>query len=233
MLQRILASGTPAGHLRPDGGSKGSGVSMEAVLWDIDGTLALSEPFHLRALRTTAAEDGIELPPEIHEVMLGRTAEETHAYIVEHYGLSEPFDRWIERKYGHYVRAAPTIPPRPGALEAFLALARRGVKQALVSNSDRIVVEANIKALGLFVPRLVSVSRNDVIEGKPAPECYLRAALLLGVEPSRCVVIEDSPTGAQAGVNAGMRVLAWPEQPGFTFPAGAEVVEDVGRVLLG
>jgi HAD superfamily hydrolase (TIGR01509 family) len=207
-----------------------------AVLWDIDGTLALSEPFHLRVLQSIAREYGIELPDEFHEEMVGRTAEESFVLVCERYGLKEDFGRWIERKYRRYVEVAPEISSRPGAIEAFRRLRAAGVLQALVSNSDRIVVEANVRALGLLIPRLVTVTVNDVRLGKPNPEPYLRAAHLLGVEPAACVVVEDSPTGARAGVAAGMRVLAWPENPAFVFPEAAQLVPhegDIGAALAG
>ena len=204
-----------------------------AVLWDIDGTLALSEPFHLRTLQATARDYGIDLPDAFHEQMVGRTAEETFALVREHYGLEETFPRWVARKYRRYVEVAPEIPSRPGAVEAFRALRAAGAHQALVSNSDRIIVEANIRSLGLLIPRLVSVTLNDVRLGKPDPEPYLRAAHLLAVEPAACVVVEDSPTGARAGVAAGMRALAWPENPHFVFPEGATVIrhDDIGAAL--
>jgi HAD superfamily hydrolase (TIGR01509 family) len=215
----------------------GRATPAKAVLWDIDGTLALSEPFHLRVLQATAREDyGIELPDVFHEEMVGRTAEEAFILVCERYGLEEDFGRWIERKYRRYVEVAPEIPSRPGAVEAFRRLRGAGIQQALVSNSDRIVVEANIRSLGLLVPRLVTVTVNDVRLGKPHPEPYLRAAHLLGVEPAACVVVEDSPTGARAGVAAGMRVLAWPENPAFVFPEAAQLVPhegDIGAALAG
>jgi HAD superfamily hydrolase (TIGR01509 family) len=209
-------------------------VTPRAVLWDIDGTLLLSEPFHFRSIRATAAEYGIDLPDSFHLEMVGRSAEETYLLICERYGLGEDFGVWVARKYRRYVELAPQIPSRPGALEAYRALHAAGLLQALVSNSDRIVVDANIAAMGLFQPRLVSVTINDVREGKPAPEPYLRAAHLLGVEPTRCVVVEDSPTGARSGLAAGMRVLAWPEDPALVFPPEVTLVEgEITPALAG
>jgi HAD superfamily hydrolase (TIGR01509 family) len=209
-------------------------VTARAVLWDIDGTLLLSEPFHFRSIRATAADYGIELPESFHLDMVGRSAEETYLLIVERYGLAEEFGVWVQRKYRRYVELAPSIPSRPGALEAYRALHAARVPQALVSNSDRIVVDANIAAMGLFQPRLVSVTINDVREGKPQPEPYLRAAHLLGVEPAGCVVVEDSPTGARSGLAAGMRVLAWPEDPALAFPAEVALVAgEIAPALAG
>jgi HAD superfamily hydrolase (TIGR01509 family) len=199
-------------------------VTLRAVLWDIDGTLVLSEPFHLRTIQASAAEQGIELPDSFHLEMVGRSAEETYILICERYGLQESFAHWIERKYRRYLALAEQIPGRPGAIEAFRTLRAAGIPQALVSNSDRIVVEANIRTMGLIMPRLVTVTINDVRLGKPEPEPYLRAAYLLGVEPTECLVVEDSPTGVQAGLNAGMRVLAWPESAALSFPPAAEIV---------
>ena len=193
-------------------------MAPRAVLWDIDGTLLLSEPFHFRSIRATAADYGIELPDSFHLDMVGRSAEETYVLICERYGLEEDFGVWVARKYRRYVELAPRIPTRPGAIEAYHALHAARVQQALVSNSDRLVVEANIATMRLFQPRLVSVTINDVREGKPSPEPYLRAAYLLGLEPAHCVVVEDSPTGACSGLAAGMRVLAWPEDPALVFP---------------
>jgi FMN phosphatase YigB (HAD superfamily) len=87
-------------------------VGARAVLWDIDGTLVLSEPFHFRALRGVTAEYGIELPDSFHEEMVGRTAEETFILICERYGLEESFARWVAKKYRRYVETAPQRSPR-------------------------------------------------------------------------------------------------------------------------
>lgn len=209
-------------------------ATIRAVLWDIDGTLLLSEPFHFRSLRAAAADHGIDLPESFHLEMVGRSAEEAFILVRERYGLRESFARWVAGKYRRYVESAPGIPPRPGALEAFLALREARVRQALVSNSDRIVVDANIRTLGLAVPRLVSVTINDVRKGKPDAEPYLRAAHLLAVGPEECAVVEDSPTGASSGLAAGMRVLAWPEDPRLEFPVGVEIVRGgIGPALAG
>ena len=206
-------------------------MTVRAVLWDVDGTLILSEPNHLQALRDTAAVHGVTLSDDFHAEMVGRTADHTYNLIRERYHVTEPFDSWIERKYRRFVALAGRLAPRPGALESFNMLRRGGVPQALVSNSDRIVVETNIKALDLIVPKLVSVALNDVRHGKPDPEPYLRAAHLLGVEPRACVVVEDSAPGAMAGLRAGMTVLAWPELAGTAFPDGVVLVDDVRQGL--
>ena len=106
--------------------------------------------------------------------------------------------------------------------------------QAVVSNSDRLIVDANLRAVGIVEPGLKTVSRNDVREGKPDPEPFLRAAWLTGVDPADTFVMEDSYTGASAGLAAGMKTIFWPERP-MVGPPGALVANSAAEVrkLLG
>jgi HAD superfamily hydrolase (TIGR01509 family) len=120
---------------------------------------------------------------------------------------------------------------RPGALEAWRTFAELGLRQAVVSNSDRIVVNANIRVLGLEEPGFISVSINDVRNGKPHPEPYRRGAALLGFEPHQCLAIEDSPTGARAALAAGTRIIAWPEDRELQFPPEIDPIDDLEPVI--
>jgi HAD superfamily hydrolase (TIGR01509 family) len=145
------------------------------------------------------------------------------------------FDQFRRLKYGYYTDHAHEIEVRPGALEAWHTFAKHGLRQALVSNSDRIVVNANIRVLGLEEPGFISVSINDVLNGKPHPEPYERGAALLRVQPHQCIAIEDSPTGARAALAAGTRIIAWPEDLELEFPPEITPIHDleseIGKVL--
>jgi sugar-phosphatase len=78
---------------------------------------------------------------------------------------------------------------------------------AIVTSATRVMVERWLPAVGLPTPRIL-VAVEDVVNGKPAPEPYLRAAELLGHAPARCLVVEDAPAGIAAGKAAGATVLA-------------------------
>ena len=195
-------------------------MTPKAVYWDMDGTLIDSEPLHEEALVVALRNAGIEPPLDLHDRVLGVAAGPVYVMLRDEFGLDLPFDEWIERKYVFYLAHAGDLKPRPGALEILNELNALGVAQAVVSNSDRIIVGANLRALGLESPGLRTVSRNDVRLGKPDPEPFLRAAWLTGIEPEHSCVMEDSATGATAGVAAGMRTLFWPQQP-MAGPAGA------------
>ncbi|MBT9385013.1 HAD family phosphatase [Pseudooceanicola sp. CBS1P-1] len=190
------------------------GFPHAAVLWDIDGTLADSEPLHLETFRRVAASVGVTLPEDFHERTVGRSEEMSLGLLQSDYGLPLGMAEWTKRRFADYISHAPEIPAIPETLALWHRLAALGVAQALVSNSDRMIVAANIATLGLERPGLVSVTRNDVVQGKPAPEPYLRAALLLGVAPEACAVVEDSATGMRAGLAAGATVYAVPHAEG-------------------
>lgn len=198
-------------------------MTPKAVFWDMDGTLVDSEPLHEIALRKSLEEEGIVPPQDLAEQVVGIAASVVYEMFCKEYGLRVPYDEWIARKYGHYLPLVEKLVPRPGALEIFRELKAMGVQQAVVSNSDRIVVDVNLRAIGLSYPGMKSVSRNDVREGKPHAEPFLRAAFLAGVDPADAVAIDDSWTGVNSGLAAGMKTVFWPERP-MAGPSGAIVV---------
>ncbi len=209
-------------------------MTPKAVYWDMDGTLIDSEPLHEEALVSALRSVGVEPPADLHARVVGQAARPVYEVLRDQFGLSLDFDDWINLKYDHYMGRAPNLLPREGAMEIFRDLKAKGVVQAIVSNSDRMVVEANLKAVGLHEPTMKTVSRNDVRYGKPDPEPYLRAAYLTGIAPADTAVMEDSVPGALAGVAAGMRTIFWPQDK-IDGPAGALVAhstEEV-RALLG
>ena len=205
-----------------------------AVLWDMDGTLVDSEPLHEAALISALNNLGLTPPPDFHEHIVGQDARAVYGWCRDHLGLSLPFREWLRLKYRVYLAAVETLQPRSGAVDLFFRLREDGRPQAIVSNSDRMVVNANLDAAGLWDPGLVTISRNDVCAGKPDGEPYRRAAWLLRADPGDCLVVEDSTTGARAGLAAGMRTLFWP-QTALATPEGAESIsslEELESILL-
>jgi HAD superfamily hydrolase (TIGR01509 family) len=125
---------------------------------------------------------------------------------------------------------------KPGLSELVEAASARGLGLAVASSSTRALVDATLERFALR-PRFQAVVSGDMVERlKPAPDIFLCAAELLGVEPAACVVLEDSIAGVRAAVAAGMPVIAVPELDGLAF---AELTPHVlgdlhqARVLLG
>lgn len=201
-------------------------VAPAVILFDLDGTLVDSEPLHGEALARTLASYGIDDADGLHAEAFGRTVEDEYAIAARRIGIDAPFDEWIARKYRFYFDLLPTLEIRRGAPELFRRLDSLGTRLAVVSNSDRMVMQANLRAAGLEWHGLVTVSRNDVRHGKPSPDGYERALYLLGGRAADAVVVEDSPTGAAAGLAAGCRTLFWPQLP-LPTPEGAERVDSI------
>lgn len=182
----------------------------------MDGTLLDSEPIAVKALSACLSEQGITSPIDLHESVIGRSADGVHAWLVREHGLALDFVAWEKRRHHHYMSLAGRLTGFEPSIKMWRVLEANGILQAVVSNSDRAIVDVNLRAAGLARPGLVTVSRNDLRRGKPDPEGYLRAAWLLRVDPDECVIIEDSLAGASAGIASGMMTMFVPHA---TVPA--------------
>ncbi len=121
----------------------------------------------------------------------------------------EEINRDVVQRIEELYRAR--LPVMPGAVEAVRALHGRW-PLGLASSSNREIIDLVLDLAGLADRFVVTVSSEEVARGKPAPDVYLEAARLVGVEPDRCVAIEDSSNGFRAAVAAGMAVIAVPNQ---------------------
>lgn len=204
-------------------------MTIHAVLWDIDGTLADSEPVHERNVINVAARNGVVLTPEDIHRFLGRTNAAVWDYLQAERGLSLSKEAWLDALHGDYDQMAPEIKPRAGAMTHLFLFASMGLRQAAVSNSTRRNVDVTLRALDIEQMLEFSISASDVSKPKPDPEPYLRAALRMMTPPGNCLVIEDSPTGARAAKAAGMRVMAWPQNPDLVFDLVDYITDDLAR----
>jgi HAD superfamily hydrolase (TIGR01509 family) len=181
-----------------------------AVLFDMDGTLIDSEPVWFETEVRLLAEQGFDLGPEHWEKVLGQPNEVACTYLIEVSGIPLTWRELSERiEAAMAEQLSQGLDLLPGAKELLVELQDAGVPTALVSASSRRIVDSCLGAIGADFFRH-TVSGDDVTRSKPAPEPYLLAAELLGVDPADCVVIEDSPIGVAAGAAAGCRVLAVP-----------------------
>jgi HAD superfamily hydrolase (TIGR01509 family) len=178
-----------------------------AVLWDLDGTLVDTEPLWFEAEEAMALRHGASWSTEHAKNLVGNSLEVSAAYIREHMGVPLSLEQILEELL-QYMEAhtAARATFQPGALQLLGALRAAGVPCALVTMSYRRLVTPLLPRLGeeAFA---VTVCGDEVEHGKPHPEAYLRAAAHLGVDPTDCVVIEDSPSGAASGEASGARVV--------------------------
>ena len=182
--------------------------TFDAVIFDLDGVLLDSEPIYLAATNTVLAREGRCLSPEDNARFIGWRYADMLAEIIPRLGLAHPIDyyRAETRRIILDTLSGPLEPP-PGAVALLERIDAAGVPRAVGSSSARSWVEMILSALGLRERFPVVVGGDEVAEGKPAPDIFLRCAELLGVEPSRCVVIEDSLNGVLAARRAGMAAI--------------------------
>ena len=203
---------------------------FKAVLWDMDGTLVDSEAIAVEALATALAEQRIARPADLYERVVGRTADAIYEWLAQEHGLTPDFIAWEMRKHHHYVANAVELKGFAAAIDVWHRLDALGIAQAVISNSDRMIVDINLNAIGLTKPGLVTVSRNDLRRGKPDPEGYLRAAWLLGADPECCLIVEDSLSGAAAGIASGMTTVFVPHAT-VPAPMGVSALSNMNDVL--
>ena len=180
-------------------------TAIDAVIFDLDGVLADTEPVHLEAARRALAP--ATLPLESYVRFMGGGTEQFGAWIEQTYGI--PDERFFERYTAAFIdllQAGPS-PMMVGADALVRAVLRRDLRVAVASMSRAAWVEATLAAIGLreLFPLVVTV--EQVGQPKPDPEVYLQAASLLGVRPENCLAIEDSIPGVAAAAAAGMLVV--------------------------
>ncbi len=180
-----------------------------AVVFDCDGTLVDSEPLAYRAWSTELGRHGFEVRREDTEATRGRSYADVHAYFAERVDDLPAADAfWKRFRTTLFGLLETELSAFDDAVCAARDLRARGVRVAVASSSPRERLDATLRAAALDGLFEVTVAGDEVERGKPAPDLFLRAAEALDVSPADCVAVEDSPSGVEAALAAGMRVVA-------------------------
>ncbi|MGD8360279.1 MAG: HAD family phosphatase [Gemmatimonadota bacterium] len=177
-----------------------------AVLWDLDGTLADSREYHWRAWQEAMGAEGLTVTQEQFLASFGQRNDAILGAWLGDGAEAEQIRRIGDAKEAFYRELVRTegIAPLPGAAEWVRTLHEEGWRQAIASSAPRLNVEVMHEALGFSGLIETLVAAEDVTEGKPDPEVFLRAAHRLEVPPDRCVVVEDAEAGIEAARRGGM-----------------------------
>lgn len=202
-------------------------ILCRGMLFDLDGVLVDSTPAVARVWHGWALEHGFD-PDEVVRAAHGRPSITTIRDYLPGADYEEE-NREVERRE---IADLDGVVPLPGAVELLRALPSGS--WVIVTSCTRPLAEVRIRASGVPRPKFL-VTSDDIRNGKPAPDPYLRAAELLGVPARECVVVEDAPAGVRAGKAAGCRVIAF----GTTMPetelrdAGADwLAKDCSAISL-
>ncbi|MBI4302858.1 MAG: HAD family phosphatase [Chloroflexi bacterium] len=181
----------------------------KSVIWDLDGVIVDTAPYHFEAWREVFRKRGIDFTREHFKESFGQRNDAIIRKVLGEEVSQQEIDVIsLEKEEIFRRKVKPNLKLLPGVLGLLESLARDGFKMALASSAPieniRLVTE------GLDIGRYfqIIVSDKDVTEGKPSPQGFLLAAQRLGIDPSRCIVIEDSIAGVAAAKRAGMHCLA-------------------------
>ncbi|MEM6308546.1 MAG: HAD family phosphatase [Pseudomonadota bacterium] len=192
------------------------------VLFDCDGVLVDSEPLTTLIMRDNLARYGLDIPLDrVVDLFVGGTmpgVEKT----ARNMGAALP-DDWLDEIYAEmFDRLGQEVEEIPGISSVLDVLDTYGIKYAVCSNGPHAKMQVTLKKTGLLARFGDAVfSREDVASPKPAPDVYLHAAQKFGVPARKCVVVEDSESGAKAGQAAGMMTL------GYAAATATEILEPV------
>lgn len=207
--------------------------NIKGVILDMDGTIVDSEPLHARSWEVVLRGYGQELEEEWFVPWVGIPDELLAVHLVENRPLPMSDTELLAEKRAKYRElVSANILVFDGVVEGLAGLRERHIAYAVASNSVRQDVHHTLKCANLYHLFSTVVTFNDVKEGKPAPDIFLLAAERMGIAPSACVVIEDSPAGLEAARAAGCCVIA--VTTGHTadqLPPADQVFSEAGSAL--
>lgn len=188
-------------------------MNYKAILFDMDGLVFDSERIMYDAYRNYCESQQLPCDFNIYALLLGKTSAEGRRILANATNGSIDYDQFIQyaTMYKKRFIMAHGLPVKKGFYQLISYIERHQLLKGLVSSSDASVVQTNLEATSLFKLFDVVISGDQLAQSKPAPDIYLRAAMLLGVQPKDCLVLEDSENGIKAGVNAHMDVICIPD----------------------
>lgn len=181
--------------------------AFAAVIFDMDGVLVDTEPVHQAAMTAFMLPD--VLTDEHYHGLVGMGTETTMRWLRDTFGRSESV---AELRRGYHEAVSETLAHArltalPGVRDLIAAVDARALPIAVASQSAPAWVRATLRACGLHRAFPLAVTADEVPRAKPAPDIYLHTAARLGVDPRRCLAIEDSVLGVRSARDAGMTVV--------------------------
>ena len=202
-------------------------TELQAVLWDMDGTLVDTEPYWFDIEFELVAEFGDTWTEADAKSLVGFDLLDSAHELRTRGGVELDPVEVVERMLDGVIRrVAEQLPWRPGAPELLAECVAAEIPCVLVTMSWRRLADAVVASAppGSFV---ASITGDEVSNGKPHPEPYLAAAAAIGVDPATCVAIEDSPTGVASAMAAGCATLGVPHVVPIAAAPGLALVDSL------
>jgi HAD superfamily hydrolase (TIGR01509 family) len=183
-----------------------------AVVFDMDGLIFDTEPLYRDAIIAAACDGGLEITLEFYHTTIGLSAEAFRVLLSDRFGRGFDFDGfWATASRRFWEMAASQLRLKAGVVELLDTLDAVRLPRAIATSSSHEDVQHHLAAHGLLDRFDAIVAQGDYARGKPNPDPFFNAAERLGVEPTRCLALEDSYNGVRAANNAGMMTIMVPD----------------------
>ena len=182
---------------------------LEAVIWDMDGVIVDSGPYHLQAWQEVFVKRGVNFTEEDFRRNFGKRNDTIIRNTMgEDISPGEADIIATEKEESYRRRVAQHVKAFPGVIALMKALTAQGMKMAIASSAPPENIDLIADGLGIKEYFQAIVWGREVTEGKPSPQGFLLAAQRLRVKPRNCVIIEDAIAGVTAAKRAGMKCVA-------------------------
>lgn len=188
--------------------------NVKAVVFDMDGVLLDSETICDDIWRRLAIEMNLSNIEDAITENRGCSSSNMMKNLIARYGKDFDHQKFFDdfHKYFLEIENSKGIPLMPGVIETLDYLKKRGYRLALCTSTRRVTATRQLKAVKLFDYFETTTFGDDVENSKPAPDIYLKAAASLGLDPSSCVAVEDSPNGIRSCHAAGLIPVMVPDR---------------------
>ncbi len=188
-------------------------MSIKGAVFDMDGLMFDTENLTFKLQRDILAEAGLEFSLDDYKKTIGKRLADLPVLFYELFGESYDFDRFRLECRNAYIKYTEEygIPVKDGLFELLDELKEKDIKIALATSTTRGSAERTLKIAGVFDYFDELVCAEDVKNGKPDPEPFLKAAEKLSLEPSECIALEDSFNGIKSAYLAGMKTVMVPD----------------------
>lgn len=206
-----------------------------AVVFDMDGLMFNTEDVYYQVGCEVLRRRGHEFTKELSDAMMGRPPQPSFELMIQWHSLDDTWRQLSVESEGVFVELLDGyLAPMPGLLELLDYLEQAGIPKAICTSSSRNVLSAVLSRMEMEPRFQFTLTAEDIVEGKPAPEIYLKAAARFQLRPAEMLVLEDSSTGCRAAAAAGAFAVAVPGEHsrGQDFSVASLVIDSLADPRL-
>jgi HAD superfamily hydrolase (TIGR01509 family) len=210
-------------------------IPIRAVCFDLDGLMFNTEHVFFDAAGVLLQRRERQMTHEVMNVLIGRRPMESFQALVKHLQLDDdPAELLAESREIFHAMLPTRLAPMPGLFELLEAIEAAGLPKGVATSSPRYYLNDVLGQFGLLPRFCITLTSEDVTQGKPNPEIYLKAARLLSVDPAEMLVMEDSHAGTAAAVAAGAHAVSIPHEftAGHDFRGARHIAQSLADPYL-